>query len=193
MLCSLLLVLACMQCSALRDSRFSPVQPKELPSLQCGISLLTDFEEADHHLDWDVGTHGIWIEFRNELGLKETATFLPEVMPEQGMPPLYDCTCMFVWIHGCMDVWMHGCMDAWMRVLPFTICLASTIIYQHSLAPPLSLLVWSACLLRSPRVEQDRGHRRSAEKRRLQITHHRRLSKVNQTNTLPKLQAGVVV
>ncbi|EGD77031.1 AMME syndrome candidate 1 protein [Salpingoeca rosetta] len=70
--------------SALRDTRFDPVSREELATLQCGISLLTNFEDAEHHLDWEVGTHGIWIEFKHESGRKRTATFLPEVMPEQG-------------------------------------------------------------------------------------------------------------
>eukprot|EP01147_Barroeca_monosierra_P006144 gene6144-9193_t len=70
--------------SALRDSRFEPVQHHELPSLQSGISLLTNFEHASNAFEWEIGTHGIWIEFANEAGRKRTATFLPEVMPEQG-------------------------------------------------------------------------------------------------------------
>jgi AMMECR1 domain-containing protein len=36
-------------------------------------------------LDWQVGVHGIRIEFHNERGSKRTATYLPEVAPEQGM------------------------------------------------------------------------------------------------------------
>lgn len=48
-----------------------------------GISLLTDFEKVGSHLDWEIGVHGIWIEFPLN-GRKTTATYLPEVTAEQG-------------------------------------------------------------------------------------------------------------
>ncbi|KAJ1817156.1 hypothetical protein GGH91_002309 [Coemansia sp. RSA 2671] len=70
--------------SAFRDTRFKPIGPSELPRLSCSVSLLTDFEEVADYVDWEVGKHGVWIEFRNERGRKETATFLPEVAKEQG-------------------------------------------------------------------------------------------------------------
>lgn len=47
------------------------------------MSLLTHFEKADNYLDWEIGRHGLWIEFELN-GEKETATYLPEVMKEQG-------------------------------------------------------------------------------------------------------------
>jgi len=40
--------------SALHDRRFSPMSWKEVPHLQCTVSLLTNYEDADHHLDWEV-------------------------------------------------------------------------------------------------------------------------------------------
>jgi len=49
--------------SAFRDHRFRRVELRELPSLECGISLLTDFEDATSYLDWTIGTHGIQISF----------------------------------------------------------------------------------------------------------------------------------
>ena len=51
--------------AALNDSRFSPIQSEEIPHLHVGVSLLTNFEPADHCLDWEVGKHGIEIEFEN--------------------------------------------------------------------------------------------------------------------------------
>ena len=73
------------------------------------ISLLTDFENADNYLDWEVGTHGIYISFPHPSLLPNpsseapspltgnsgnlpritskqtfTATYLPDVMPAQG-------------------------------------------------------------------------------------------------------------
>ncbi|KNC78789.1 hypothetical protein SARC_08791 [Sphaeroforma arctica JP610] len=70
--------------AALEDSRFDPVTATELPSLQCTVSLLIDFEKVDDCMDWEIGIHGIWIEFKDHLGMKRTATYLPEVMSEQG-------------------------------------------------------------------------------------------------------------
>ncbi|XP_078732222.1 AMMECR1-like protein isoform X1 [Lampetra fluviatilis] len=70
--------------SALKDSRFPAMTREELPRLFCSVSLLTNFEEADDYLDWEVGVHGIRIEFCNEKGVKRTATYLPEVAKEQG-------------------------------------------------------------------------------------------------------------
>ncbi|KAG0367093.1 hypothetical protein BGZ54_004406 [Gamsiella multidivaricata] len=40
-------------------------------------------DEAEGYLDWEVGVHGIWIEFRDHNGRKRTATYLPEVAKEQ--------------------------------------------------------------------------------------------------------------
>lgn len=36
--------------SAFHDSRFEPLRPEELPDLECGVSLLVDYEEAEHVL-----------------------------------------------------------------------------------------------------------------------------------------------
>lgn len=69
--------------SALQDRRFRPITLKEIPHLTCAVSLLTNFEVAKDYLDWEVGKHGIWIEFIQLNGQKETATYLPEVMVEQ--------------------------------------------------------------------------------------------------------------
>lgn len=70
--------------SAVRDSRFSPITPEELPRLRVAVSILRHFEDAQDYLDWTVGVHGIRIEFLNEKGNKRSATYLPEVAPEQG-------------------------------------------------------------------------------------------------------------
>ncbi|XP_072914063.1 nuclear protein AMMECR1-like isoform X1 [Hemitrygon akajei] len=70
--------------SALKDSRFPPMTREELPRLFCSVSLLTNFEDVGDYLDWEVGVHGIRIEFINEKGSKRTATYLPEVAKEQG-------------------------------------------------------------------------------------------------------------
>ncbi|XP_013117491.1 uncharacterized protein CG5902 [Stomoxys calcitrans] len=70
--------------SALKDSRFAPISRDELPKLTVSVSILQNFEEANGHLDWSLGVHGIRIEFINERGCKRTATYLPQVATEQG-------------------------------------------------------------------------------------------------------------
>jgi len=69
--------------SAIQDSRFDPIGMHELPKLACSVSLLTNFEPAQHWTDWQIGVHGIRIEFLNEKGHRRNATYLPEVASEQ--------------------------------------------------------------------------------------------------------------
>ncbi|CAF0773112.1 unnamed protein product [Rotaria sordida] len=70
--------------SATNDSRFSPISRDEYPLLSCAVSILTHFEPCSSYMDWDLGLHGIRIEFFNERGAKRSATYLPEVAHEQG-------------------------------------------------------------------------------------------------------------
>ncbi|XP_033231391.1 AMME syndrome candidate gene 1 protein homolog [Belonocnema kinseyi] len=70
--------------SAFKDSRFNPISRDELPRLHVSISILRHFEDGADYLDWEIGVHGIRIEFHNEKGSKRTATYLPEVAKEQG-------------------------------------------------------------------------------------------------------------
>jgi len=95
--------------SAFRDSRFRKIDQHELEKLQCCVSLLTDFEQGESYLDWTVGIHGIQITFAHpsllssspssetpspfsssfnlpRITLKQSfsATYLPDVIPEQG-------------------------------------------------------------------------------------------------------------
>ncbi|EPQ27751.1 uncharacterized protein PFL1_04888 [Pseudozyma flocculosa PF-1] len=51
--------------SAFKDRRFNPISAKEVARLECGVSLLTAFEECQDHLDWEVGVHGIYIHLPN--------------------------------------------------------------------------------------------------------------------------------
>eukprot|EP00118_Oscarella_pearsei_P006279 m.28460 g.28460 ORF g.28460 m.28460 type:complete len:233 (+) comp30799_c0_seq3:107-805(+) len=70
--------------SSMKDGRFQPIVHEEIPRLLCSVSLLTNFEPAEHYLDWVIGIHGIRIEFTTEKGCRKTATYLPEVPCEQG-------------------------------------------------------------------------------------------------------------
>eukprot|EP01137_Pigoraptor_chileana_P024010 Opistho-2@91279 len=74
--------------SAFKDRRFSPIDARELRKLSCAVSLLTNFEQGKDYLDWKIGIHGIWIEFRDDSGKLRTATYLPEVAEEQGWTKL---------------------------------------------------------------------------------------------------------
>jgi len=57
---------------------------KEVPSLTCSVSLLTDFTKGKAYLDWEVGVHGLIIDFQDPvLRCKRSATFLPEVAKDQ--------------------------------------------------------------------------------------------------------------
>lgn len=69
--------------SALEDTRFNPISRAELPTLECGVTLLTDFEPAADPLDWTLGTHGLRISFTHH-GRRYGSTYLPDVAKEQG-------------------------------------------------------------------------------------------------------------
>jgi AMME syndrome candidate gene 1 protein len=69
--------------SAFRDKRFSPLVHDELRSLEVCVSLLVKYEDGSHYLDWEVGVHGIIIEF-SDNGNHYSATYLPDVASEQG-------------------------------------------------------------------------------------------------------------
>ncbi|XP_042375934.1 uncharacterized protein At2g38710-like isoform X2 [Zingiber officinale] len=70
---------------ALRDHRFPPIQPKELPYLECTVSILTNYESAFHYLDWEIGKHGLIIEFVDpDCNMECSATYLPEVPAQEG-------------------------------------------------------------------------------------------------------------
>jgi uncharacterized protein (TIGR00296 family) len=63
--------------------RFDPISKRELPSLEVAVTLLTDFEDCDDAMDWELGTHGLRISF-TERGRRYGATYLPDVATEQG-------------------------------------------------------------------------------------------------------------
>uniref|UniRef100_A9U6N5 Predicted protein n=1 Tax=Physcomitrium patens TaxID=3218 RepID=A9U6N5_PHYPA len=65
--------------SALRDRRFPPIQARELPYLECTVSLLTDYETASNYLDW---------EFTHPDSTRRSATYLPEVAAQEGWTKL---------------------------------------------------------------------------------------------------------
>lgn len=75
--------------SALRDRRFPPIEARELPLLECTVSILTNYETANDYLDWEVGKHGIIIEFSDpDYNTRRSATYLPEVAAHEGWTQL---------------------------------------------------------------------------------------------------------
>jgi len=68
---------------AFDDTRFHPISLRELPSLECGVTLLTDFEPVSDPMDWVLGTHGLRISFTHH-GRRYGSTYLPDVAKEQG-------------------------------------------------------------------------------------------------------------
>ncbi|KAF1977202.1 hypothetical protein BU23DRAFT_551120 [Bimuria novae-zelandiae CBS 107.79] len=69
--------------SALEDTRFNPITAKELPTLECGVTLLTNFEPISDSMDWEVGKHGLRISLTYH-GRRYGSTYLPDVAKEQG-------------------------------------------------------------------------------------------------------------
>eukprot|EP01117_Protostelium_nocturnum_P002350 TRINITY_DN1301_c0_g1_i2.p1 TRINITY_DN1301_c0_g1~~TRINITY_DN1301_c0_g1_i2.p1 ORF type:complete len:203 (+),score=52.63 TRINITY_DN1301_c0_g1_i2:136-744(+) len=70
--------------SAFKDSRFKPMEFSEITRLSCSVNLLFQFEEVPSVYDWEIGTHGIIIDFVDpKSGRKRNATYLPKVAPEQ--------------------------------------------------------------------------------------------------------------
>ncbi|KAL4144324.1 hypothetical protein KRP22_003513 [Phytophthora ramorum] len=78
--------------SALRDHRFDPIGPQELHRLHCSVSLLVDYQDADSYDDWEIGVHGIIIEFSDSGENDYNATYLPQVAREQGWTHLETVT-----------------------------------------------------------------------------------------------------
>lgn len=71
--------------NAFQDSRFDPINHSEVPRLQCGVSVLTNFEASSDPFDWDIGKHGIQISFVDpKTKTSHRATYLPEVCLDQG-------------------------------------------------------------------------------------------------------------
>lgn len=71
--------------SALQDRRFPPIRHEELPLLSCKLSILHRFERCSDVFDWQVGVHGILINFADAHGRLFSATYLPEVAREHRM------------------------------------------------------------------------------------------------------------
>lgn len=69
--------------SAFEDTRFPPIDEREISDLQVSVSLLTNFTERATVHDWEVGRHGVQINVTRGTR-RFSSTFLPEVAKEQG-------------------------------------------------------------------------------------------------------------
>ncbi|KAI9708466.1 MAG: hypothetical protein M1820_003927 [Bogoriella megaspora] len=69
--------------SAFEDHRFMPITIRELPTLECGITLLTNFEPISDPMSWEIGKHGLRISFTYH-SRRYGSTYLPSVAKEQG-------------------------------------------------------------------------------------------------------------
>eukprot|EP01018_Ginkgo_biloba_P005738 Gb_01509 [translate_table: standard] len=70
--------------SSLCDCHFPPIQARELPYLECIVSILTDYKPTSNYLDWEIGKHGITLEFVDLDNIRHSATYLPEVASQEG-------------------------------------------------------------------------------------------------------------
>ena len=52
--------------SAFQDSRFNPISKGEVEKLSVDVSLLVNFETGKDAYDWEIGKHGIIIEFNDK-------------------------------------------------------------------------------------------------------------------------------
>lgn len=92
--------------SALHDSRFGPVQEKELADLKIKISVLSAPRKIGSADEVVVGTHGIWV---RDPKTGRSGTYLPEVATEMGWDRdtfLTDCCLHKAGLPG--DAWKKG-------------------------------------------------------------------------------------
>jgi uncharacterized protein (TIGR00296 family) len=59
-----------------------PITQRELSALECSVTLLTDFESISDPMDWQIGKHGLRINFTHS-GRRYGSTYLPDVAREQ--------------------------------------------------------------------------------------------------------------
>ncbi|KAI9735818.1 MAG: hypothetical protein M1834_001283 [Cirrosporium novae-zelandiae] len=101
--------------SAFSDTRFSPINSRERPSLSCSLTLLLNFTPCNDPFDWEIGKHGIRISF-HWRGQKYGATYLPDVCSEQGWTK-EECLTSLMRKAGWSDGTRHG--KGWETVTNF--------------------------------------------------------------------------
>ncbi len=88
----------------LRDPRFAPAQPRDLPKLSIDLSVMTPLEEVTDPLtEVVIGIHGVVAQKGQRSGL-----LLPQVAPEWGwdVPTLLEQVCLKAGLPG--DAWKAG-------------------------------------------------------------------------------------
>ena len=89
--------------AAVRDYRFSDVMARELPGLDLKISVLTPPEPVPGWRDIELGRHGIVLQKDGR-----SATFLPQVAPEQGWSVDQTLTQLSLKAGLAADAWLEG-------------------------------------------------------------------------------------
>jgi MEMO1 family protein len=100
--------------AAFEDTRFSPVQPAEVPSLEVEISVLTPLAPVEGPGAVVVGRDGVVIRKGGR-----SAVFLPQVAPEQGWSreEMLDHLCQKAGLPA--DCWRSGCEFLTFRAIVF--------------------------------------------------------------------------
>jgi AmmeMemoRadiSam system protein A len=63
----------------LKDDRFEPVKPHELPTSVIEISIISEVDRIDEHDEIEVGKHGVYVKAPGKTG-----TYLPSVATQLG-------------------------------------------------------------------------------------------------------------
>ena len=67
------------------DDRFGKIQKEEISDLHLSLSFLYDLEKIEKWQDWEIGVHGVYVEFWDHIDqCFRSATYLPEVMVING-------------------------------------------------------------------------------------------------------------
>ncbi|KAF9979097.1 AMME syndrome candidate protein 1 protein [Actinomortierella ambigua] len=68
--------------SARQDSRFEEIAYSELKDMNCTVSILLNFDDAENYLDWEIGKHGLRLKYTLDNGRILRSTYLPEIAKE---------------------------------------------------------------------------------------------------------------
>lgn len=65
--------------SAREDDRFKSVEFEELKNFSMSVSILEPLMQTKDIYDWEIGTHGVYVNFNDHKGTNFNACYLPEV------------------------------------------------------------------------------------------------------------------
>ena len=83
MSCSESFIVKSLPSSSMKDSRFQPITTEEVSKLECGVSILTNFERGADYMDWEVSglllaweKGGCIVQERNWLSIATLPSYL---------------------------------------------------------------------------------------------------------------------